>query len=218
MGKKEHAIYSLNYEIKRVQLDKNKQGRKKNEELKKVEDYYYDEYRYAVSLAKVMSEEERKYQEAVKKQNKNKEQIEVNYTKEDEINLMVEGIETYFRCYKLPPLRTKSYEWDFFFDTLYNEFEDRRIEEEYYHAVSRVIRYTLANALVNEVDKINISNFIDNLKYLCKTNNNEGILPDYFGKYDVVLIQSRINGKIRLARNKAKEAKQYKRVYRAGKN
>ena len=115
------------------------------------EEFYYEEFKYATALYNYVSEDERKYNEAVERQNRNKpkKEIEITYTKEDEINLMVEAIEDYFYCYKLPPLVVKSYEWDVFFDTLYSEFKMRGIKKEYFHAISEVIRYTLANILID---------------------------------------------------------------------
>ena len=177
----------------------------------KGEDYYsYEEYRYSKALNKVMSEENRKYQEAAEKQNKGKEEAIIYYNKDDEINMMVEMIEDYFRAYKLPPLRVKAYEWDVFFDTLFNEFSVRGIRNNYFYVVSESIRYTLANALVNEAEIINMQDFVNSLKYLSGTRTNEGIMPEVFTDEDVINIQEKIRMRIRRKKRKKENTKQLK--------
>ena len=169
-------------------------------EIKGEASYAYEEYRYAVALSKTMTEDKRKYQEAVERQNKDKEVEPVYYSKEDEINLMVEMVEDYFRAYKLPPLKIKSYEWDAFFDILFDEFRLRGLRQNYFYVVSEVIRYTLANALVLEKKSINMADFIDSLKYLCGTKTNEGIMPERFNREDV----EKISEKLMLKKRKKK--------------
>lgn len=161
------------------------------------EEYYYDEFLYQIALDKQMTEDKRKYEETLKKQTEGKKRdVSVNYSKDDEINILVEMIENYFYCYKLPPLKIKPYEWDVFFDVLYDEFKYRRLKNEYFHAVSEVIRYCLANTLVNDSDDIVIGDFINSLVYLHGTNNYNGILPDEFSADDVDGIIDRITYKI----------------------
>lgn len=188
-------------------------NRRKLDKIKIIppEEFYYEEFKYATALYNHVSEDERKYNEALEKQQKDKirEEKEVDYTKEDEINLLVEAIEDYFYCYKLPPLKIRNYEWDAFFDILYREFEIRGIKDEYFHAVSEVIRYTLANILVNNADSIQMQDFVYNLCYLCESNSNRGILPKYFDYQAVENIQSRIKLKIRSKRRK--EVKKYRK-------
>lgn len=175
----------------------------------KGEDYYaYEEYRYSKALNKAMSEENRKYQEAVEKQNKNKkEDLPIYYSKEDEINMMAEMIEDYFRAYKLPPLKVKNYEWDAFFDVLYNEFKVRGLRKNYFYVVSEVIRYSLAGALVRETEYITMADFMDSLNYLCGTKTNEGIMPERFNEEDVSNIKEKLMLKMRKKRREERERK-----------
>ena len=167
--------------------------------FKKHQEYYYEEIKYAEALEEQMTEERRKYQEALERQNKNKtyDESPITYSKDDEINFLVEAIEAYFDCYKLPPLKATDYEWDIFFDTLYSEFRKRGVKDEFYHAVSEVIRYTLAHVLINENDAVTIVDFVANLRYLCKTSRNEGIIPDYFDIQDVQDIEDKMMFKIK---------------------
>lgn len=180
--------------------------------IRKPEEYYREEFRYATALYNYESEDDKKYKAALEKQNKNKpkKEEEVSYTKDDEINLLVEGIEDYFYCYKLPPLRVRDYEWDAFFDTIYREFKIRGIKGKFYHATSEVIRYTLANILVDQKGEVRIGDFINNLEYLCETSTNMGILPEYFNLDEVYDIQSTINLKIKNKRRK--EVKRYNKI------
>ncbi len=94
-----------------------------------------------------------------------------------------------------------------FFDTLYDEFEVRNIKYAYFHVVSEIIRYTLANALLFETKYIFIRDFIDNLRYLYKTRTNEGILPHNFNVRDVSNIQEKMLEKIRRKAHKMSKKK-----------
>lgn len=162
------------------------------------EDYCYDEFLYNMALDKQMTEDRKKYEEALKRQTEGKSKnITVDYSRDDEINILVEMIETYFRCYKLPPLRIKDNEWDAFFDVLYDEFEARRIKDDYFRVLSEVIRYCLANALVSGADAIVIEDFINNLTYLHGTNSYNGILPEEFSEDDAIRLKDKIRYKIR---------------------
>lgn len=92
---------------------------------------------------------------------------------------------------------------------MYSEFRVRGIKSEFYHAVSEVIRYTLANVLVNDSNCVRINDFIGNLGYLCENNKNRGILPDYFCLQDVEDIQNRID--VKIGNKREKEIKKFKK-------
>lgn len=171
------------------------------------EKFCYPEYLYQKALQEKRDKEDKKYYEVLERQ-KGKCEIKENIgSRDDEINLLVEMIENYFYAYKLPPLDIQDYEWDAFFDSLYDELENKGLKYNAYHIISEVIRYTLANTLVNEDKKITIYHFLDSLSYLRGTNSYNGIVPDSFGESDVERLRIAILERIKIRENKKKSKK-----------
>jgi len=145
----------------------------------KGEDFYSEKLQSAIKKieAHVETEEEKKYREALEKQqqkqlNKNYPNLEivgnnVDYLdKEETMVQVVREIDTYTVAYNLPPLEISDSQWDLFFDITYNFFEKKGIEKDFYDLMSKVGRFVFSKSLLNKKNKINIYDFVRNLRYL----------------------------------------------------
>ena len=119
------------------------------------------------------SEEQIKYDEALKKQQEKIQSKEINYnSKEESIMEVVDYIEKAYLLYNLPPLDISDYNYDVFFDCLYNFCVDHGIEKSYYNILSFIVSMTLADSLTREKKVITIFDFIEYLRLL---EEREGI-------------------------------------------
>lgn len=143
---------------------------------KRAKDFYTPEMEYAIEYNKnhVESESERKYREAVQKQ-----QAEINnrirlvtkdskkpLSKDDVIKQIVYEIDTYYTAYKLPQMNITNSQWDAFFDSCYAFLEKRDKQGEYHRIMSTICRCTLASVLVHNRKQVTIEDFIKGLNYL----------------------------------------------------
>ena len=143
---------------------------------KKGEDFYTPEMKYVIEYGKnhVESESERKYREAVEKQ-----QAEINnrirlvtkenkkpLSKDDVIKQIVHEIDVYYMAYKLPDMNISNTQWDIYFDTCYAFLEKRGKTDEFFRIMSTVCSCTLASVLVHNRKQITIDDFIKGLDYL----------------------------------------------------
>jgi len=143
---------------------------------KKGEDFYTPEMKYVIEYDKnhVESESERKYREAVEKQ-----QAEINnrirlvtkeskkpLSKDDVIKQIVHEIDVYYIAYKLPDMNISNAQWDIYFDACYAFLEKLGKKDEFYRIMSTVCSCTLASVLVHNRKQITIDDFIKGLNYL----------------------------------------------------
>ena len=143
---------------------------------KKGEDFYTPEMKYVIEYDKnhVESESERKYREAVEKQ-----QAEINnrirlvtkenkkpLSKDDVIKQIVHEIDVYYMAYKLPDMNISNTQWDIYFDTCYAFLEKRGKTDEFFRIMSTVCSCTLASVLVHNRKQVTIDDFIKGLDYL----------------------------------------------------
>ena len=114
-------------------------------EKTKTEDFYREEYKFAKEKveAYVESEEDKKYREALERQQlgqKNKASSnfkivgnDIEYlNKEETMIQVVREIDAYTMAYKLSPLEISNSQWDMFFDDTYKFFLEKGIEKEFY--------------------------------------------------------------------------------------
>ena len=132
--------------------------------------------KYVIEYGKnhVESESERKYREAVEKQ-----QAEINnrirlvtkenkkpLSKDDVIKQIVHEIDVYYMAYKLPDMNISNTQWDIYFDSCYAFLEKYNKKDEFYRIMSTVCSCTLASVLVHNRKQIIIDDFIKGLNYL----------------------------------------------------
>lgn len=97
-------------------------------------------------------------------------------TKEETEEELVRAIELYYIAYKLSPLEIANKEWDIFFDTAFELFRRKSIENLYYNKMYTVIQFVLAKDLVDKSTRVDINDFIDNLSYLeCESISKDEI-------------------------------------------
>ena len=137
-----------------------------------MEEYYTELYQEVVKYEE--TEEERKYREAVERQNLKNFNIHLLdrkkcfLNKNETMKQIIDEIELYRVIYKLPPIIISNHQWDNFFDILYNLFLEKGVQYQFYESVAEIFRYTFARALVNKSDSININSFVENLYFLQK--------------------------------------------------
>ena len=57
-------------------------------------------------------------------------------------------------------------DWDIFCDEIYDHLKEQKREKSFYNFMSKVLKYTFLQAMVSELDEINIYHFIDTLSFL----------------------------------------------------
>ena len=147
----------------------------------KGEDFYSEKYKSVVKKEETYAEteEERKYREALERQQqnqvtKNSSNLKIvgndgNYLdKEETMIQIVREMDAYSAAYNLPPLEISDSQWDLFFDITYNFFEQKGIEKEFYDSMSQFSRFVFAKSLLDKNKKISIYDFVKNLNYLEK--------------------------------------------------
>ena len=109
----------------------------------KGKDFYSEKYESFIKKEEtyVETEKEKKYREALEKQQRqiNKDypnltliENDTNYLdKEETMVQVVREIDAYAIVYNLPPLEISNSQWDVFFDTIYNFFEKKGIEKNF---------------------------------------------------------------------------------------
>lgn len=144
----------------------------------KGKDFYSEKYESFIKKEEtyVETEKEKKYREALEKQQRqiNKDypnltliENDTNYLdKEETMVQVVREIDAYAIVYNLPPLEISNSQWDVFFDTIYNFFEKKGIEKNFYDLISQVGRFVFAKSLLQKKNKISIYDFVKNLYYL----------------------------------------------------
>lgn len=143
----------------------------------KEEDFYSKKYKSVIKQEScVETEEEKKYREALEKQqgmiNKNYPNLKIldndeNYLdKEETMIQIVREVDAYAFAYNLPPLNISNGQWDVFFDSIYSLFEKKGKEKEFYNSMSQIGRFAFAKALINKRKQISIYDFVENLYYL----------------------------------------------------
>ena len=143
----------------------------------KEDDFYSGKYKSAIKkdASYVENEEEKKYKKALEKQQhivKNDSTLKIigndtNYLDKDATMIqVVREIDAYTVAYDLLPLEISNSQWDLFFDTIYNFFDKKGIENKFYELMSQVGRFVCTKSLLNKQNKISIYDFIENLYYL----------------------------------------------------
>lgn len=164
---------------------------------KRGKDFYTNLMQEAVNYKE--PEEDRKYREAVERQNsiqsnfevwENPEKVYLN--KEETIEQVIREIDFYCKAYNIPELNISNDEWDKFFDVLYKKFVSKDIEYRFYDYMSDICRYAISKALVNNSKQITIKDLTENLYYLEK-KYNDGV---GFSKKELLLCQKEILGSI----------------------
>lgn len=92
-------------------------------------------------------------------------------TKEEVIEKFMYELEAYNLGTKLPPVEITTYEWDLFFDSLYNLLIEKDFTSEFYNITSKLLRLTISNSLINKTTNISLKDFTDSLDYLNKKYN-----------------------------------------------
>lgn len=130
-----------------------------------VEDYYTEEYKEFLDYLK---------NEQVNLNNTGNE-VPLNIVENDEedfldkeeaITQIADAIETYYSCYKLPPLTISNKEWDILFDTTYELFQEKGLENKFYELMNHVVKMTLAKSIAYENSKVDVMAFINNLSHI----------------------------------------------------
>ena len=174
------------------------------------EEFYTEEYKSIVEAEKNKdedeieineTEEQRKYREALEKQQKKVYEYNPNLRlvddeddfldKDETMTQIVSELNVYCEAYNLPPLTITNAEWDILFDTSYKVFHKKGIENRFYDAMSELGRLTFAKALVNKQKEIGINEFVDNLYNLQGHNIDEK---------EVIAIEQVIRSKLSTAR------------------
>ena len=165
----------------------------------KGEDFYSEKYKSAIKKEEtyVETEEEKKYREALEKQqrqrNKNYPNLKIvgndeEYLDKDETMVQVVGeIDAYTVAYNLPPLEISNSQWELFFDTTYSFFEKKGIHKQFYDSMSQIGRFVFTKTLLNKKNNISIYDFVKNLYYL---ENQE------IEKKEIVVLQQDILSKL----------------------
>ena len=140
----------------------------KKKQAKAIEEYRSSNYDKVVVKNYGENEETKKYKEALEKQLKEKYGVEY-LTKNETIDRLLKEIDVYLYTYKLPKFNVSMDDWDYFLNITYCIFEKNNNQSLFYSAMSRVVRYTLANILINNKQEITIKDFINSLDYITYT-------------------------------------------------
>lgn len=160
---------------------------------KEDKDFYTQDYKNL--LEQTESEDRKKFREAFDKQNdldklnNPKLQVVGEFLDKDETIKQIKlEIETYNATYNVSDMTITDEEWNCFFDSVYEMLGEKKLNRNFYDAISTIVRFTYAKNLVNHLDNLGISNFIENLYYL---QNGQ------IGKKEVALLQKEIIEKVR---------------------
>lgn len=161
-------------------------------------DFYTEDTKDAIDRIENESESEKKYREALKKQEEQLEKfnskfkIVGEYLNKDETMAQIAiEINAYCEIYNIPSIFLNDNEWDNFFNILYNFFLEKGLETEFYNLTSELVRYTFAKVLINKSTSIDLSDFIGNLYYLQNSQIN---------KREILNLQKEIKAKIQDAK------------------
>ena len=130
----------------------------------KDEDFYSQEFKSALK-------EEKKYKETLEIQQNNP-KLKILNNKSDYLNKdkairqILEEIDTYRVIYNLPSLKISNSQWDIFFDIMYNFFENKGLQQDFYQSISQIVRLTFAKSLLNKKNEIGLPDLSENLYYL----------------------------------------------------
>lgn len=145
------------------------------------EDFYKEQYKDFLKRKEAPSTcELDKYNEALGKQRSRVKNNGIKIVKKEDEREYLSREETkeqiyyemcvFANCYEFPPFRIQGYEFDIFFDETYRYFEGQGIKEKFYEKIDKVVRYALAQALIdvkrNNKQEVNIQDFIESLKNL----------------------------------------------------
>ena len=93
--------------------------------------------------------------------------------KEKCINELINELDFYDYAYNLPKIRISDFEFDTFYNHIYELFLKKGIELDFYYYMSIVMKFTLSYALIYNSKKVSILDFINNLWYLNTDDFNE---------------------------------------------
>lgn len=164
-------------------------------------DFFSEDYKQLLQ-AKI-PENQTKYQEALEKQQEQRRKI-IKLQEYDLRFLDEEGakerlkkeIDVYTFAYDLPPLHISEEEWDIYFDTVYQLFQEKQMDLYFYDKTSEIIRITLASALVYKATEITIQDFSENLSLL-NTPSEEKEQESKIKKKDIKQAQKEIEDKMK---------------------
>ncbi len=150
----------------------------------KGEDFYTETYKNYLKKEKLVeTEQEKKYRQALEKQQNNFPKIRVVGNNEDFLDKnetmvqIVKEIDAYAIAYNIPPIQIPNHQWDLYFDSAYQLFIKKGVESKFYDLMSKIGRFTFSKSLLNEEKSINIYDFIENLYYLeCEEISEKDIL------------------------------------------
>ena len=130
------------------------------------DDFYTEAYKNY--YARTHTEQNIKYEEAVKKQNAATNNIKIykekkELSKEDSMYKIVRALDVYSKVYTLPPIVVSDEEWDKLFDEMYKLY-DESYGVSFYVFMLDLVKFTLASTLLENKEVINVNTFIDNIQ------------------------------------------------------
>lgn len=122
-------------------------------------------------ISRPESEDERKYREAL-----NRQQLQLNQGCEllglnETIYYVSEELHQYSLIYNLPPIEIDQTVWDSLFSSVFEVFSSKGDISQYYDYMADLSRNVCAKALINNSESINIQSFLKDLKPFSGVNN-----------------------------------------------
>ena len=139
----------------------------------KGQDFYTEEFKQIIDEAENYKEtdDEKKYKESLENQNKTSKiklisNDEIVLNKDEAMVQIIKEIDMYTLIYNIPPLEISDKQWDTYFDSTYQLFINKKMEDKFYDLMSLIGRFVFSKSLLNSDTTISIYNFIDSLYYL----------------------------------------------------
>lgn len=131
-------------------------------------DYYTDFAKKVLDNQIIESDEERKYREALARQNSKIVSLVNNgfVDKKATIDQLLTEYNVYSAIYTLPPMNVSMAEISMFFGKIYEFLEKYGIKKEFYQSTTKLCRYVYARSLVDKHEFISLFDFINAIPYL----------------------------------------------------
>lgn len=153
-------------EFERYLCDKSKNDTNSGSiDMKKASDYYTKQMQFEIEKEKYRFDDACDKFESRLDEVRELSKLRNNLNKEESMRKLNDNINTYYYAYKLPPLNFDN-DWDIFCDEIYDHLKEQKREKSFYNFMSKVLKYTFLQAMVSELDEINIYHFIDTLSFL----------------------------------------------------
>ena len=101
-------------------------------------------------------------------------------TQEETLESLIITLHVFEKVYNMPPYKMTNREWDILFDTLYEEYCAKGMEEKYHQDMATLFTYSLASIFLPKArvstEEVNLDTFLTNLYFLEPAGFKEGEL------------------------------------------